>query len=306
MNILRDALRDLRERRLWPIAAALLLALIAVPAFLSSTAASTPAPSLPSSQTPASTGPAVPVVSVSNTPTHSKLTGRARNPFKPQGSTPNAGSKTSSTAKKTSSSSSGNSSTVKSTTTTSSSATTPPAPTTTTTTTTPAPTAPTGLSDSESYNVALSINNASGGLNAIPSVERLSVLPNPSHPLLVELGVLKGGKRALFAVQPGAVVHGPGRCTPGPIDCQILSLAQGQVESLKRVGAASSVLFAVTAITAQQHGSATAATKLRDKESDAGRQLLNRDTTLPALSLFKYVPSLGAILDLRNVTVGSD
>ena len=46
--------------------------------------------------------------------------------------------------------------------------------------------------------------------------------------------MLKGGKRVLFAVQAGAVVHGPGQCTPGPIDCEIVSLKPNQIESVTR------------------------------------------------------------------------
>ena len=41
--------------------------------------------------------------------------------------------------------------------------------------------------------------------------------------------MLKGGKQVLFAVQQGAAVSGPGTCTPGPIDCEILALAPGQI-----------------------------------------------------------------------------
>jgi hypothetical protein len=38
-------------------------------------------------------------------------------------------------------------------------------------------------------------------------------------------------------------------------------------------------------------------------ESAAGRRLLST-STLSALSLFQYEPSLGAVVDLRNLTVG--
>ncbi|HEV3054886.1 MAG TPA: hypothetical protein VGX45_09550, partial [Solirubrobacteraceae bacterium] len=158
----------------------------------------------------------------------------------------------------------------------------------------------------ETYDVALSITNAFGGVDAIPALERLSILPNRNDPLLVELGVLQGGKRVLFAVQPGAVLHGSGHCMPGRIDCEIVSIAPNQTESVARAGAASVVRFVVTGITAQHHGSAAAATRLRKRESTAGRRVLSSDRSLPALSLFKYVTSLGAIRDLRNLSVGGN
>jgi hypothetical protein len=124
--------------------------------------------------------------------------------------------------------------------------------------------------------------------------------------MLVELGVLKGGHRVMFAVQPGTVVSGPGICTPGPIDCEILSLAQDQTEGLASqlgTGLAAGPLFAVTAITADDHASEAAADKARRVESAAGRALLN-NSTLDALSLFHYEPSLGTVVDLRNLTIG--
>jgi hypothetical protein len=306
MPILRDIAKDLRDRRLWPIAAVLVAALIGIPAFLSTTAASTPAPSIPPSQGLASTGPALPVLSVNNAPAHAKLTSRARDPFKQQAppasaktiTTPSGGGSPASPAGS-GSGSSGSSSTGASTTTTPSRTT-----TTTTTTTTPAP-AP-GLTARESYDVSLSITNPSGGVDAIPALERLSILPNRDDPLLVELGVLKGGKRVLFAVQPGASPRGSGQCLPGRTDCELVAIAPNRTETVTSEGNTSAFQFAVTAITAQRHGSAVAATRLRRRESAAGRRLLSDDTSLSALSLFKYVPSLGAILDLRNLSVGGN
>ena len=162
------------------------------------------------------------------------------------------------------------------------------------------------LTDRQSYNVTISITNTAGGLDKIDPVERLSVLPGKQQPLLVELGVLKGGQRVLFAVEAGAAVHGPGTCAPAPIDCQILSLAPGQIEALTestKTGTAPVAMFAVTAIHAQSHSSAAAATKLRKRESAAGRRLLSV-SALDALSLFRYEPRLGAVVDLRNLTVG--
>jgi hypothetical protein len=138
---------------------------------------------------------------------------------------------------------------------------------------------------------------------------RLSPLPSANQPLLVELGVLKGGSRVLFAVQPGTVVSGPGTCVPGPIDCEILSLAQDQTEKLSVHTATGNVqvgMFAVTGIRTVNHSSHSTAMKARNQESSTGRQVLNHDhSSLPALSLFHYDPSVGAVVDLRNLTLGN-
>jgi hypothetical protein len=183
-----------------------------------------------------------------------------------------------------------------------------------------APPAPAGLSDSQSYSVGISITTNGGGVDAIDPAERLTVLPSERNPWLIELGVLKGGRRVLFAVQPGTTVKGPGTCTPGPIDCQVLALApneietfsgdagSGQIVSLSAHTAQASVApattqFAVTAIRADDHPSVAAANQARQSESAAGRALLDK-SSVSALSLFRYDPSIGAVVDLRNITVG--
>ncbi len=163
-----------------------------------------------------------------------------------------------------------------------------------------------GLTSTQSYSAALSLTTTAGGLNTIDSLKRLSVLPSAQQPLLVYLGVLKGGRDALFVVQPGTVVNGPGTCTPGPTDCEILSLAQEQIESLAvstGTGISNVALFAVNAIKVEGHTSVAAANRARHEASAAGRSLLAA-STLPALSLFEYQPHVGAVVDLRSLTVG--
>jgi hypothetical protein len=154
--------------------------------------------------------------------------------------------------------------------------------------------------------VSLAITTSAGGVTTIDPLERLSILPSPQQPLLVELGVLQGGKRVLFAVQPGAAVSGPGVCTPGPIDCEIISLAPGQTEGVSkqtRPGSTPVALFSVNSITADEHPSVAAADTARRAESQAGRKLL-ANSPLSGNSLFIYEPSVGAVVDLRNLTVG--
>jgi hypothetical protein len=163
-----------------------------------------------------------------------------------------------------------------------------------------------GLTSTQSYSVALSLTTFAGDLNTVDSLERLSVLPSEQQPLLVYLGVLKGGRHALFLVQPGTVVSGPGSCTPGPSDCEILSLAQGQIENLAvstASGTSNVALFSVTAIKVDQHASVASANHARREASAAGHALL-KASTLPALPLFEYQPNVGAVVDLRNLEAG--
>jgi hypothetical protein len=320
MSFLNTILNDLRAKRLWPVAALLLIAVVAAPIVLSKSASSSPAPvaDAPSSGSGAASG--LPAVSVSSTPSEGELPGKSHDPFsQASGSTTSTGTTSSTTPTKTGTGSSAGGSSSKgsgsgsgtsgggtgsssggSTTSGTSSSGTPsitnPKP----------PPAPPGLSATESYEVSLAITNPAGGLNTYSPLQRLSVLPGPSRALVAELGVLKGGKRVLFSVQPGAILDGPGSCVPGPVDCEIVSLAPGETEALGMQtsrGPRQVALFAVTGVTAGKHSSVAGADQARRSASAVGRALL-ADSTSSALSLFAYKPSVGALVDLRNLTVG--
>ena len=87
MKTLKDIVTDLRQRRLWPVALVLVLALVAVPVLLSKKASSTPVAQLPATGAPTSLSTSGPAVTVEGTPNQTHLKGKARNPFTPQGST---------------------------------------------------------------------------------------------------------------------------------------------------------------------------------------------------------------------------
>jgi hypothetical protein len=316
MRVLGAFVAELRERRLWPVVVVLLAGIVAVPIVLAKGASPRPTQAPPSSGVPVSANPASPSVSLASNLAATPPQGLARDPFaQPLGTgvahaAASAASISSSLPASPASSPStagggGGGGGIG-----------PATPTTTNTTTTPTTTEPTtppadaptkariGLSATQAYRVTLAITTSGGGLDTISPLERLSVLPGQRDPMLVELGVLHGGRRVLFAVQPGAVVSGRGTCIPGPINCQILSLAPAQTETLSSADRTGSrVLLAVTAVTAARYPSAAAAEKARRTASASGRKLLS-GSILTALPLFHYDPALGAVLDLRNVTVG--
>ena len=331
MSFLKVILTDLRQRKLWPVPLVLLAAIVAVPVVLAKSAKPTPVAPLPPSG-PTVSGTPVATIRAENSVPDSHLTGKGRDPFIQQavsktgtsvatalgggGTTVVSGGSGASTAtsglggSSTVSSFSGGSSVSSgggssfagggssSSSSTSSSGPVSPLPPHAK----PTP-APSGLTAKQSYRVAVSLTNASGGVDSIDPLVRLSPLPSASRPLVVELGVLQGGHRVLFAVQPGTVVHGAGTCTPGPIDCEILSLGQDQVETIS--SGSTSASFAVTAITADDHATAALATAARELVSVAGHRLL-ASSPLSALSLFEYQPQVGAVVDLRNLTVGGN
>jgi hypothetical protein len=332
MTVVNKFLTELRQSRLLPVVVVLLAALVAVPVLLTSSGGSTqssPQASLPAAASPST---ALPALSVQSGESHTRLSGNRRDPFAQQGgsnsslsasSVPGAsalsaalgggattgagsalGKSTPGSAGAGGGSSKGSSSVGSSV----SGAGSAPASSSpgTPTAAPPHKPAPSGLNPYEAYSVAVAMTDPSGGLNTTDPVERLSILPSKQQPLLVELGVLKGGRRVLFAVAPGAEVSGPGKCTPGPVDCEILSLGEDQIETLGAdTGSGTSPVadFAVTAITAKRYGSRGAALSARRKQSAAGHRLLN-DSGLASLSLFQYRPNIGALVDLRNLKVG--
>jgi hypothetical protein len=317
MSVPRNMLKELLERKLWPIALVLVIALVAVPVLLTKKAP-TDIVTPPTGPLPYSSGTTLPAISVQTSPGNSNLAGKGRNPFTPQHvattstitttiptiTTPTTGTSTGTTSVGSGSSSTGSGS---------SGTTVAPAttPTVSTTPTKPAPTtppkpAPTTLTPTQSYHVSLALTEANGNLNTIDPLERLSILPNKQQPMLIDLGVLQGGKSMLFVVEPGTVVSGAGTCTPGPIDCEILTLKPGQTAGIsKETGSGTTpvALLAVNSISFDQHPSVAAANKARETASEVGRQLLNQ-SPLNAISLFQYDPSVGAVVDLRNLTVG--
>lgn len=311
MSLLRPIWQDLRSKRLWPLAAALLVAIVAVPVVLSSSSgasAVTPPPA-----TPAPTANGLPAVNDTAAPATAAPTGSARSPFAPVGGTSTGSTTTSTTTLPSTTTSPTGSSTLAGSTSGGTGSTTPPTTVPSGGQTPGQPTIPTPkpkktiptLSPDESYSVSLAITRSTGALDTLHPLERLTPLPSTQQPLLVELGVLKGGSRVLFAVQPGTVVSGKGTCIPGPIDCEILSLAQAQTERLSiqtSTGLARVAMFAVTGISAVKHPSRSAAMKVRNQQSSAGRRVLDH-SSLRALKLFRYAPGAGAVIDLRNLTL---
>ena len=326
MNIFQPLINDLREKRLWPVVAVLIAALVAVPVLLAKPA---PKPKAAMAAIGATAGASaidgLPVLTLSTSPQFSHLPRPGRDPFTQQPTTTTTSATVSTTSPASSSSGSttgahgssstsgsgaggggtspsGKNSTGTSTTTTTSTTSTETTTTSTSTTTTK----PTGLLRTESYEVALAITSPDGGLNTIDPVVRLSPLPSAKQPLLIELGVLQGGSKVLFVVQPGTIVGGPAKCLPGKVDCQIISLAPNQIESLYVKGSSgpSHVSdFAVTGITTISHDSAAAAGRVRRQVSKTGQKLL-KFLHFDALALFPYEPSVGAVVDQRNLTAG--
>jgi hypothetical protein len=219
---------DLRERRLLPIIALLLVCLIAVPFLLGGGGedASTPPPPTAATGEPLPGIEARPVVIASPAELRSykqRLAEfRSHNPFHqdlPKPVTPAAGDESSASSASTTSSSDLPEA----------SETAPIVP--------PPSTTPTGTGGDSSGSsggklIDMRIDvmaGRAGHLKAIKNVKQLDYLPDPQHPVAVFAGAAFNKSSASFIVSPGIeATDGDGNCAPSPDNCQFLQLKPGQ------------------------------------------------------------------------------
>lgn len=296
--------RDLVERKLWMVVAALLVAVVAVPVFLlkGASASTTPTVPAPPAATPASAQTTTTATTSSTEPVKVVLARIARDPF--AGAVPKLSSKPASAnpAPATGASTSSSSST---TSTTSTSATTPsmvtpsPAtggssssgtssagstgagtgtPTSTTPTSTiasvsptPQGTQPTAVQSWTIYSVSIRWGKDNAPLrNDIP---RLTALPSAGNPQVMFFGVLAGGKRAVFGLNDGMAHTGQGLCRPSRSSCSAIVLAPGQREAVawpNNTGGVDEGVLTLSRITSRVTHSRKEALKAYSRISAAG------------------------------------
>ncbi|MDA0166455.1 hypothetical protein OM076_39690 [Solirubrobacter ginsenosidimutans] len=225
MNLITDTLQGLVRRKLWPVALLLVGALVAVPLML---AKNPEAPVVAANVTHGAKDEAMPATFVSaddaaseDTTERRRTLGQLKDPFEPKAlpkvkkskkakaaaaATPTA------TPADSSASPGGGGAT----------APTSPAPTAT-----PSPTVTV-----PAYSVKVRFGTTDSEELKTSTIERLSVLPDETDPVMVYRGVEDGGKIAIFELTGDIVAQGDGTCLPTPEDCQYLKLHAGETEFL--------------------------------------------------------------------------
>jgi hypothetical protein len=303
MSIVKALITDLRERRLWPIAVAMVVALAAVPVLLSRKAHPAPVAQAPAGGAVASQAASLPVVSVQSTPSHGRLIGAPQDPFPQptQTSVPNASSGSTHTVPPTSGGAGGGSGAGGSGASQSSSTPSEAQPTTTATT------APPVRITWFHWAVNLAFGKAGKRLRAYDDAKRFTTLPSPRNPLVVFLGLMSDAKTAVFLVSSTASPAGPGRCTPSLRNCEFLKLKAGQQEALLTVNANGSVTeyaLEVTAVHLVQNSQPTAAPLAPARTSNAGRKIVARAARASSLlRQLSYSPRTG-LLTFRRLVSG--
>jgi hypothetical protein len=287
MNPLRSIARDLVDRKLWPVAALLALALVAVPIlFLRSgngdAAIAPPAASAaPTSTTAGAASNAKPPTLESllgNKETKVKLSdkGPLNDPFRPPASAAKAESAPTPAA-----------TSAPSTTTTTTTIPTPFTPSSSTTIT-QAPAASTTTSPSTvSSVIAAPVPQPAGSTHKLVAdvrfglsddapvstdLARLSPLPTKNWPLVVFLGITGDKGRAAFLVTPAATLDGTPDCRPAPSLCRVLVLRKSELTHLTVQTSKGPRVFSLelVGITSEDAGTVAAAQNARERQSHAG------------------------------------
>jgi hypothetical protein len=285
MSFLRNILSDLIEKRLWPVAVALVAALVAVPIVLGGGSdAGTPAPTPvadASAANPTAKAASAEVVSLEEQAAGKvERKGAVHDPFV-QHHQPKA-PKTVTTADQTKvnaavntvadalkgtlggGSSSGGGATA-------------PSTGVSTPATTPATGGSTTPKTSEVvYGVKLKFGEA-GAEKTYDNPARLTPMPSSDNPFFVYLGLQDDKKHAVFLIDGEAVPSGDGHCEPSPQECEKLTMAVGDLEFFElQTGTAGVVQYQLelTSISKVKAKSKAVAAKAHARESKAGREHL--------------------------------
>jgi hypothetical protein len=247
MTFFQNLWRDLVDKRLWPVAIALVLAAVAVP-FLIGSGSAPPVGAASSATPPAATGASTAQIAVAARPGDKPVrrAGAARDPFKPLvfaksavGTAAAAGGVAASVATGTASTASGVTGVTGTAGTgggsgagagagaASGAASTPASRSTPTTTT---------VTKTKLVDYALSVQiKRSGKLTVRKGLRAVTYIPSPVYPLLSFLGVKSDGRTATFLVSDGVAVSGADRvCRPSRATCRLLELQAGDNVLLTR------------------------------------------------------------------------
>jgi hypothetical protein len=303
VSFLRNIISDLVEKKLWPVAIALIAAIIAVPMVLSGGGdTESPVPSAVATATPATTATtAGRIVSLDSSAQTGEVerSGDTLNPFI-QHHVPKAGAATSTTAAPATGGAGGLPGT--GTTDTTGTSTTPATGTTPTTSTggsgTTTPT--TTEADSTVYRVNVKFGKE-GEEKSIDDIARLTPLPSSTEPLFVFMGVKDDLKTAVFLISSDAVpADGDGVCKPTKDECSTLELQVGDSEVLSAAaGTAGETQYLLT-LEGIHKGKAkdkATAASLHARESLAGREVIRAAvaTDPEILSGWSFSKALGVL-----------
>jgi hypothetical protein len=265
MTFLRNIGADLVEKRLWPVAVALLVALIAVPTLLAKSANEEPEAMGPAPVAGAAAVKADQVLALNTAPAgRRKRGGKPKNPFVQlyvpkvvEVTTTSEAAGGDAGAAKDDSAASGDSGSSKGET---------------------APAAPKTSKpkvDLDVYRATLRFGEP-GAMRTISDIARLTPLPSADDPFFVFVGVKEDGETLVFLVSSDAKATGDGKCKPSTDNCETIELKAGDTEFFDLMTATGLKQYQmdVVSVSSKKASSAAAARKAHARQSKAGAALL--------------------------------
>ncbi|CAA9525475.1 MAG: hypothetical protein AVDCRST_MAG13-3683 [uncultured Solirubrobacteraceae bacterium] len=283
MGFLRNVVTDLVEKRLWPVALLLVLALAAVPVLLGRGAEPEPAASaaLPAATPAPATARAQIAVDVP-VPANRERKGKLRDPFKQRKAKAAPAATAASSAITAKAASGADDADAGSFPAGSGAAPSGPMPSDVTPPASSGPSAP-AAPDADApkadakdlYRISLRFGRT-GKLRTRRDLARLTPLPTVDNPFFVFLGVLEGGKRAVFLVSTDAKATGDGVCKPSRTSCQTIELRVGDTEyfDVERASGPVQYQLDLVSITKEEAGSTSEAVAARARASKDGAEVL--------------------------------
>jgi hypothetical protein len=154
--------------------------------------------------------------------------------------------------------------------------------------------------DKDSWHVDLRFgkNGSVEGKNDVP---RLTPLPSAEDPFFVFLGVAADGKTALFLVSSDAEATGDGKCIPTPANCDRVEMQAGDTEFFDVATPEGEVVqyqLDLVKIARKTSANAAVAQSARARQSTAGRKALRTaiDTKQVDVSDLAYSSDLGLVV----------
>lgn len=296
MSVLQNIWHDLIEKKLWPIAALLVVLIVAVPVALGKPG-ETPPPLAPPVSADVQSGPTLALTSTGATGFQHppRVNKKALDPFAARNSAATDALRAALKAAVTDVIDGGTATDTTGGTSTTDTTTTPSTDPGGDTSTGDTPSEP--ATKTEKDDVLTILITAEGGTpTEIDDIRTLSPLPDADHPFLVYVGKSGDGK-ASFLVSSATTVSGDGTCAPSINDCRTLEMAIGDsadfvVKGVDDTGAETTTKVQVTIVDLETKkvkvtGAAARAAKLEDKARTVGalalKSVLNDDLVVQSL-----------------------
>ena len=152
------------------------------------------------------------------------------------------------------------------------------------------------------YHLTLRFGEA-GHLKTLRDVARLSPLPSADNPFFVYTGVLKDGKTAVFLLSSDAEATGDGHCRPSAKSCQTIEVKQGDTEFFDLTVNDEPVQYQLDVVKVFKKGasSSAAAAAAYERHSNAGSNMLRRahrigSSAFKGQASYRWLPESGVLV----------